>query len=321
MKFKWIMLVIAVFGVAPISASQLNRYGQDVERVHVDSTDSQISSGQTNSDQANSVQAYSEQSISGPIDGSDIASGIEGIDSDVSASEGNAEVTTAEVTVTYIDPRDPIEGFNRAMWDFNYLYLDRYFYRPVAHGYNDYVPRPVKTGIHNFVTNLDEPSALVNNTLQGKWGWAANAGGRFTINSTMGLLGVIDVADMMGLPRKQDEFNEVLGYYGVPNGPYFMAPFLGPYVTREVASFWVDGLYFPISEITVWQSLLKWGLENLHRRAGAIDQERLVDNALDPYTFVKEAYFQHMDYKVYDGDVPVDLDEDELLDEFMQELD
>ncbi|RTR35978.1 VacJ family lipoprotein [Shewanella canadensis] len=306
MKFKWIMLVIAVFGVAPISASQLNTYGQDAERIHVDSTKSPIDS---------------DQSISGQIDDSDIASGIQGIDSDVIASEDDAEVTTAEVTVTYIDPRDPIEGFNRAMWDFNYQFLDRYFYRPVAHGYKDYVPRPVKTGINNFVTNLDEPSTLVNNTLQGKWGWAANAGGRFTINSTMGLLGVIDVADMMGLPRKQDEFNEVLGYYGVPNGPYFMAPFLGPYVTREVASFWVDGLYFPLSEITVWQSLLKWGLENLDKRAVAIDQERLVDNALDPYTFVKEAYFQHMDYKVYDGDVPVDLDEDELLDEFMQELD
>ena len=310
MKFKWIMLVIAVFGVAPISASQLNTYGQDAERVDVDSIESPISSGQTNSG-----QALSAQSISGPIDDSDASA------SDVTASEDDAEVTAAEVTVTYNDPRDPIEGFNRAMWDFNYLFLDRYFYRPVAHGYNDYVPRPVKTGINNFVSNLDEPSTLVNNTLQGKWGWAANAGGRFTINSTMGLLGVIDVADMMGLPRKQDEFNEVLGYYGVPNGPYFMAPFLGPYVTREVASDWVDGLYFPLSEITVWQSLLKWGLENLHRRAGAIDQERLVDNALDPYTFVKEAYFQHMDYKVYDGDVPVDLDEDELLDEFMQELD
>jgi len=319
MKFKWIMLVIAVFGVAPISASQLNTYGQDAERVHVDSIESQINPGQTNS-----VLASSDLSISGQIDDSGIASGIQGVDSDITASEDDAELTTpevAEVSVTYDDSRDPIEGFNRAMWDFNYLFLDRYFYRPVAHGYNDYVPRPVKTGINNFVSNLDEPSSLVNNALQGKWGWAANAGGRFTINSTMGLLGVIDVADMMGLPRKQDEFNEVLGYYGVPNGPYFMAPFLGPYVTREVATFWVDGLYFPLSELTVWQSLLKWGLENLHKRAVAIDQERLVDNALDPYTFVKEAYFQHMDYKVYDGDVPVDLDEDELLDEFMQELD
>lgn len=225
------------------------------------------------------------------------------------------------VTISYNDPRDPIEGFNRTMWDFNYLFMDRYLYRPIAHGYKDYMPTPVKMGLINFVTNLDEPSTLVNNTLQGKWGWAANAGGRFTINTTMGLLGIIDVASMMGLMSKQDEFNEVLGYYGVPDGPYFMAPFLGPYVTRELASDWVDGLYFPLSEFTIWQSLVKWGLKNLHLRAEAIDQERLVDNAIDPYTFVKEAYFQHMDYKVYDGDVPVDLDDDELLDEYLEELD
>ncbi|GIU49917.1 ABC transporter [Shewanella sairae] len=225
-----------------------------------------------------------------------------------------------QITVTYNDPRDPIEGFNRTMWDFNYLFMDRYFYRPVAHGYNDYVPRPVKTGINNFVLNLEEPSSLVNNTLQGKWVWAANAGGRFTVNTTLGLLGVIDVAEMMGMTRKQDAFNEVLGYYGVPNGPYFMAPFIGPYVTRELATDWVDDLYFPLSELTFWQSALKWGLKSLHTRASAIDQERLVDNALDPYTFVKDAYFQHMDYKVYDGDIPQSDDDDELLDEYMQEL-
>ena len=222
----------------------------------------------------------------------------------VNVNDGKQELNEYElvqdapsVIISYNDPRDPIEGFNRTMWDFNYLFMDRYLYRPVAHGYKDYIPLPMKTGLNNFVSNLDEPSTLVNNTLQGKWGWAANAGGRFTINTTMGLLGVIDVADMMGLPRKQDEFNEVLGYYGVPDGPYFMAPFLGPYVTRELASDWVDGLYFPLSEFTVWQSLVKWGLINLHRRAEAIDQERLVDNALDPYTFVS----QHLNLNKHAG--------------------
>ncbi|WP_242620306.1 MlaA family lipoprotein [Shewanella maritima] len=225
------------------------------------------------------------------------------------------------VEVVYNDERDPFEGFNRAMWHLNYQYFDKYLFRPVAHGYKDYVPMPVKSGVNNFVLNFEEPSSMVNNALQGKWGWAANAGGRFTINTTIGLLGVVDVADMMGLSRKQDDFNEVLGYYGVPNGPYFMAPFFGPYVTRELTTDWVDGLYFPLSEFTFWQSVLKWGLKSLHKRAAAIDQERLLDNALDPYTFVKEAYLQHMDYKVHDGIVPSDYEEDELLDEYMDELD
>ncbi len=239
---------------------------------------------------------------------------------EVAVPDNTPKDGASAVKITYEDPRDPFEGFNRAMWDFNYLFLDRYLYRPVAHGYNDYIPLPAKTGINNFVQNLEEPSSVVNNLLQGKWGWAANAGGRFTVNTTIGLLGVIDVADMMGMPRKQDEFNEVLGYYGVPNGPYFMAPFAGPYVVRELASDRVDGLYFPLSELTVWQSVVKWGLKSLHARASAIDQERLVDNALDPYAFVKDAYLQHMDYKVYDGNVPQKQEDDELLDQYMQEL-
>jgi phospholipid-binding lipoprotein MlaA len=225
-----------------------------------------------------------------------------------------------KVEVQYLDPRDPFEGFNRAMWDFNYLYLDKYILKPVAHGYKDYVPVPVKEGVHNFTSNLDEPSSLVNNMLQGKWRWAANAGGRFTVNTSLGLLGIFDVAQMMGMERKQDDFSEVLGVYGVPNGPYFMAPFFGPYVAREIASDWVDGLYFPLSELTMWQSALKWGLNSLHNRAEAIDRERLLDNALDPYAFVKDAYFQHVDYKVYDGNVPTTQEDDELLDEFMEEL-
>lgn len=237
----------------------------------------------------------------------------------VKAVEPNGNET--QVEVVYDDPRDPFEGFNRIMWDFNYHILDKMIYRPAAHGYNDYVPLPVKSGLDNFVYNFDEPSSLVNNLLQGKWKWAFNAGGRFTVNTTIGLLGVIDVADMMGMPRKRDEFGEVLGYYGVPDGPYFMAPFLGPYVAREIAGDWVDGLYFPLSEFTMWQSALKWGIKGLSKRASAIDQERLLDNALDPYIFVKDAYFQHVDYKVYDGEVPTEPEDDELLDDYLEELD
>lgn len=228
----------------------------------------------------------------------------------------------AAATVTYNDPRDPFESFNRAMWTFNYNYLDRYLFRPIAHGYKNYVPDPVKTGSNNFVQNLDEPSSMLNNLLQMKWLWAANAGGRFVINSTLGLAGLVDVASMMGMERKQDDFSEVLAYYGAPNGPYIMAPFLGPQTTLELTTDWVDGLYFPISEFTLLQTSLKWGLENLHARAEAIDQESLIENSLDPYSFVKDAYFQHLDYRVLDGEISLDQhdDNDDLLDEYLDEL-
>ena len=223
--------------------------------------------------------------------------------------------------ISYDDPRDPFEKFNRTMWEFNYQYLDRYLVRPVAYGYKDYVPNPMKSGIDNFVRNLDEPSSLVNNMLQGKWSSAANAGGRFVVNSTIGLAGLVDVANMMGLDRKQDDFSEVLAYYGAPNGPYFMVPFFGPHTSLELASDWVDGLYFPLSELTMLQSLVKWGLKSLNSRAEAIDQERLIDNSLDSYSFVKDAFYQHLDYKIYDGAVPIEHEDDDLLDEYLDELD
>ncbi|MGB0894780.1 MAG: MlaA family lipoprotein [Parashewanella sp.] len=236
----------------------------------------------------------------------------------VEASQDKA--IEADVEPSYQDERDPFEGFNRAIWNFNYNYVDRYLLKPVAHGYNDYVPTPVKSGLDNFVQNLDEPSSLVNNTLQGKWKYALNAGGRFAINSTIGLLGLIDVADMMGMHRKQDKFSEVLGYYDVPNGPYFMLPFMGPMVTRELTSNWVDGLYFPLSEMTMWQSVAAFTFKGINARAERIGQERLLDNALDPYTFVKDAYLQNVDFKLHDGQTAPEQD-DELLDEYLDELD
>ncbi|GLP94948.1 MlaA family lipoprotein [Paraferrimonas sedimenticola] len=219
------------------------------------------------------------------------------------------------------DPRDPFENFNRAMWDLNYNYLDRYLYRPVARGYRDYVPDPVQTGIYNVVLNLEEPQSVVNNILQGKPKYAVNAAGRFVVNSTVGILGVIDVAGYVGMERKLDDFSEVMGYYGVPDGPYFMLPVVGPYVAREIAFDWVDGTYWPLSELNFWASAAKWGLKNLHKRAKALEQDGLIDNAIDPYLFVRDAYFQHVAFKVYDGEPPIDDDDDELLDDYLDELD
>ncbi|WP_163935765.1 VacJ family lipoprotein [Paraferrimonas sp. SM1919] len=215
---------------------------------------------------------------------------------------------------------DPFEGFNRAMWDFNYLYLDKYLLRPAATGYANYVPAPIQSGLYNITLNLEEPSSVVNNLLQWKPEYAANATGRFLINSTFGILGIFDVAGQIGLERKQDQFSEVLGYWGVPDGPYIMMPVLGPYVTREATDF-VDGLYFPLSEMTLWVSAAKWGIKNLHKRAMALEQDQLIDGALDPYLFVRESYLQHVNYSVLDGQLPQVNEDDEALEDFMDELD
>gem|GEM_PF-714718 len=249
------------------------------------------------------------------------------VDADTSKSKQD------EDTIAYDDPRDPFEGFNRAMWHFNYKILDPFLLRPVAVGYDALLPDPLKYGIDNALSNLDEPVSIWTNLFQGKFVGSANAAGRFVVNSTLGLGGLIDVAQDMGMERKQDRLSEVFGYYGVPNGPYFMLPGTGPKVTRELV---VEGaeyglryfspaynsLYFPMNYASTWQILTKFALQNIYARVRLFDTESLVNNALDPYLFVKEAYLQHVEYNIYDGNVPVadNSNEDELIDEYLDEF-
>ncbi|GAA5193224.1 VacJ family lipoprotein [Ferrimonas gelatinilytica] len=216
------------------------------------------------------------------------------------------------------DGRDPLEPMNRAFWIFNYRYFDRYFARPVVHFYVDYVPKPAQKGVENFVRNLDEPFSAVNNLLQWKPADAANATARFLINSTVGVVGIMDIAADMGLERKQDKFGEVLGVWGVGNGPYLMIPVLGPSSVREEVGDWVDRLYFPYSLLGFWQLAGRWALDGLVTRAKLVEQEALLDSSLDPYSFTKEAYFQYSEFRLYDGAPPTE-EEDAWLDEYLDE--
>ncbi len=209
------------------------------------------------------------------------------------------------------DPRDPMEGFNRVMWDFNYDILDAYILRPTAVVYRDYMPTPLRRGLFNMADNLDEPSAMVNNSLQGKFGNAGISLGRFLLNSTVGVLGLFDVATPIGLVEKQEDFGEVLGVWGVDNGPYIMLPAYGPTDTRDFAGGFVDGAYFPLSDLTVWGSIGRITVKALEGRISLMDQEQLLNDSFDPYLFVKEAHFQRSAFKVNDGKVVPDANEDE----------
>ncbi|MCM2679007.1 MlaA family lipoprotein [Echinimonas agarilytica] len=220
------------------------------------------------------------------------------------------------------DNRDPLEDLNRVIFDFNFNVLDKYIYRPTTVFYIDYVPDFGKEGINNVIRNIDEPSSAVNNVLQGNWSDSANNVGRFAINTTVGLVGFIDVASYMGMERKLDEFGEVLGHYGVDDGPYLMLPVIGPSSVREEVGDYVDDLYWPLSTLSFWPKLLRWGFKGLYTRAQLIDQEQMLYNSLDPYSFVKEGYFQYMRYRVYDGKLPeVEPENDDFLDDYLDEID
>ena len=221
------------------------------------------------------------------------------------------------------DPKDPIESINRASWTFTWDYADKYVYKPVSEAYVDNTPELLRTGLHNMALNLNEPSSAINNLLQGKFSDAAKSTGRFLLNSTVGLLGFFDPASDFDWAGPQEEFGEVLGVYGVGDGAYIVIPGLGPSSVREEVGDFVDRYYWPLAVIDFWPNVVRNVIIGLEARASLADQEQLINDSVDPYEFVKTAYFQNMQYKVYDGQPPIDVDEEEEadLDEYLDELD
>lgn len=197
---------------------------------------------------------------------------------------------------------DPLQGFNRAMWNVNYNYLDPYVLRPVAKGWRDYVPQPIKTGLVNFTDNLDEPMSFVNRLLEGNFKQAMVHFDRFWINTIFGLGGFIDLASASEPLKKQEkrEFGDMLGHYGVGTGAYVMVPGYGAATPRQDLGHLVDMTYPMLSLLGPW-SILKWGIQGVDKRASVLDQDALLKQSQDPYVTYREAYFQNLKFKVSDG--------------------
>ncbi len=230
-----------------------------------------------------------------------------------------------ESTDTYYsnsDSRDPLEVINRPFWTFTWDYVDKYVAKPASDVYTTYTPPFLRSGLYNMALNLNEPASIINNLLQLKVTDAARSTGRFVLNSTIGLLGFYDPASDFGWSGEQEEFGEVLGSYGVGDGPYLVVPGLGPSSIREEVGDYVDGLYWPLAVIDFWPNIVRIGIIGLEKRAAVRDQEQLIIESEDPYEFIKNAYFQNMRYRLYDGKPPVVIDEaqeaeiDALMDEF-----
>lgn len=230
--------------------------------------------------------------------------------------------TTPSSEQTLSDPKDPLEVINRPFWTFTWDYADKYVFKPASQGYVEIMPTDLRVGVHNMALNLNEPSTIINHLLQAKFSDAAKSTGRFVLNSTIGLLGFFDPASDFGWNRKEEEFGEVLGSYGVGDGPYLVVPALGPSSVREEVGDFVDGYYWPLAIIDFWPNLLRAGVLGLEARASLADQEAMVNDAIDPYEFVKNAYFQNMNYKVHDGNPPVEVNqaEEEDIDAYLEEL-
>ena len=137
------------------------------------------------------------------------------------------------------DISDPWEGFNRSMYRFNYRF-DKYVYLPVVNGYKTITPDVLEQGIHNFFLNLDDIVTFYNSILQLNGTKTVQTTGRFLVNTTVGLLGFIDVASKVGIPKHNEDFGQTLGYWGVGEGPYLVLPILGPSNVRDGVGLGVD---------------------------------------------------------------------------------
>ena len=212
-------------------------------------------------------------------------------------------------------PGDPLERMNRATHRFNDS-VDRAVLKPVAIGYRDHVPQLIRTGVNNFLDNLAYTTTIVNDLLQLKVKDTLVDLGRFTVNSTLGIGGILDPATHFGIPKNDEDFGQTLGRWGVPSGPYLVVPFLGPSTIRDAPSIYVD-VQTDLRVGSWLDSTTEWalvGLSFVNRRAELLPFDASVDSAYDRYAFVRNAWLQRREYQVKDGNVPDDIPVDELED-------
>ncbi|WP_404976869.1 MULTISPECIES: VacJ family lipoprotein [unclassified Acidovorax] len=204
------------------------------------------------------------------------------------------------------NPRDPLEPYNRSMTRFNDG-VDRAVLKPVATAYREVLPSPVRTGVSNFFSNLNDVWSFVNNVLQLKGSEAMDSLVRFNVNTVFGLGGVLDIASEMGIPRRRTDFGLTLGHYGVPTGPYLVLPLLGPSTVRDTAALPVDArgnLLQQVDPVSARNQL--YALRIVDTRANLLSAGNVLETAaLDKYSFTRDVFL-----KVRGQDVdPPELDE------------
>lgn len=207
------------------------------------------------------------------------------------------------------DPRDPFEPLNRSIYKFNDG-VDTYLFKPLAEGYQAVLPQFVRTGIGNFFSNLHDVIIFLNNLLQGKVTDAGMDLCRIIVNSTIGILGLIDVGTEIGLEKHQEDFGQTLGRWGLGSGPYIVIPFLGPSTIRDGVGLIGDWKTDPITYFEPTRTRnATYGLFFLNRRAELLSASKILEvAALDPYEFVRDAYLQRRRNMVYDGNPPDEND-------------
>lgn len=224
-------------------------------------------------------------------------------------------------TPTAQDKNDPWEGWNRDVHSFNKGFDDNIL-KPLAKGYQDITPNPVDEGISNVFSNINDIGVTINDFLQLKFLQGGMDASRFLVNTTVGLVGVFDVAKMIDLPKHDEDFGQTLGYWGVPSGSYMVLPFIGASSPRETFGLIGDALFNPLTYVSFFggfaanaASAAASAVDVTDTRSDLMSSEKILDEAsVDRYDFVKNAYKQRREFLIYDGNPPEDND-DPLADE------
>jgi phospholipid-binding lipoprotein MlaA len=212
---------------------------------------------------------------------------------------------------------DPLEGINRGIYKFNEV-ADDYVIKPVAVTYTKVAPSPIRKGVNNFFNNIQTLTTVLNDLLQLKFTHAFTDAGRFVINSTFGLAGLIDVASMDNIERRVEDFGQTLGYWGVGNGPYILLPILGPSTLRDSAglafdTYTSDAIYAVHQAGNVKTSNILRGSQIIDKRVILLDATDIADSAsLDPYAFTRDGYIQRRQGLVDDSFTKASLQEEEF---------
>lgn len=214
---------------------------------------------------------------------------------------------------------DPLEPLNRGLYAVNDAF-DRFTLKPIARGYKAVVPEFARHGVTNFSRNLFTPRSAVNNFLQGKPGPGFSELGRFVINSTLGIGGLIDVATAQGMPEYDEDFGQTLAVWGIPEGPYLFIPILGPNTLLDAVSTPIDILSDPLyhyDNSSVRDKI--YGLRVIDLRMRLLTADTLLEDSKDPYLTLRESYLQNRRFQVYDGNPPSTEEEEDLFEEFFDD--
>ena len=209
-------------------------------------------------------------------------------------------VTVISISLNVEATQDPFEDINRKIWTFN-EYLDDNIAKPTAEIYTNITPDFIEIGITNFFRNINELDNTANQLLQGKPVYAMNDFARFIINTSIGLLGFIDVASKLGLERHDEDFGQTLGAWGVSKGPFLMIPLYGPSTPRSLAGRSVSSVLtgtFAIEETDARIAIT--ALDALETRARYLEVETLIVG--DRYSFIRDSYMQYLDFESSDGE-------------------